>query len=495
MRAVAGAVVAAAVWVLSAGPGYAGTLEGNWVGTFSGVFTTIGASTPEPGLTPGLGDIQSPDAFNALETAGCDENEGPTNGTINMTFTPSGGDGGQFQMQGRIQDASGADDLNGQAVLEGASVNIGFNAINSEGEVATGNMIGTLSEGTLALQLQASDESCVFVGEATLTGGGSGGGTINPADSSGTTVTNPGALLANIGSVNRARNTRVANWRRGGKAGASDFGNGFMLDSGTGLAAGDGWEVPFGLWLSYSYSDFDDSYALTAYEATRSMVLGGVDFSPWDSVLLGLSVGWEQNDIDTAFNRGKVDTTGITVSPYFAALFGDIYSIDLSFGYTGLSTDQHRTLPGTTTRVDSSVDADRWFWSANLNAGQQFGALYLSGRAGLLWAREYQDAYVESNGNAVGEQMVTLGQWRIGIDAAYMIGDFEPYATASYEHDYSRTEINVAGAANDRNGALLGLGLRWFGMDGFTASFDWTTMQGREDYGEHTFYFLLRGDF
>ena len=262
----------------------------------------------------------------------------------------------------------------------------------------------------------------------------------------------------------------------------------------TGMNAGDNAYL-MGAWASYSYTDFENNFIATAFDGTRHGGLGGVDISPWDSVLLGLAVGYEDNNIDTDFNRGEQETDGFTIAPYFGYVFTDTWSVDFSFGYSSLDTDQFRTLPGTTTRVTSSPDHDRWFGMLNLNGLTVYGNWIIGGKIGLLYASDTQDAFIESDGTTVAEFESELGQWNIGADVAYSFEQFEPFARVQYENDFSQTVIEVIGSPQpslDDDDVLLGFGVRYFGMNNLTGNLEFTTRQGREDYDEYDITATLR---
>jgi len=135
--------------------------------------------------------------------------------------------------------------------------------------------------------------------------------------------------------------------------------NQFTMEGATGLNAGAGSTVPYGVWGNYSYSDYDNDLSSTAFDGTSHSFLGGIDFAFWDNTVLGLAFGYDNGDIDTTFNGGHQDTDSYTIAPYFGALLTDTLSIDFNVGYSRVEYDQFRTLPGTTTRVSSSPDADR----------------------------------------------------------------------------------------------------------------------------------------
>jgi hypothetical protein len=275
--------------------------------------------------------------------------------------------------------------------------------------------------------------------------------------------------------------------------------NGLAFEGGvSGLNAGDG-SLPIGAWVSYSYSDYDNDLSSTAYDGNRHTVLGGIDFAPWESTVIGIAVGYEDSDTDTTFNLGELETDGYTIAPYFGYLFTDTWSVNFSFGYSDLEYDQFRTDPITGGRVTSSPDADRWFGMFNLNGLTTYGNWILGGRVGTLWARSEVDAFVESDGTAVTEARSKLGTWSIGGDAAYSFGEFEPFVSATYEYDYSMTEIAVTTGPqpdNDRDDVLFAAGLRYFGANnGISGNLNWTRRLGRENFDEDIFTASIRVDF
>jgi hypothetical protein len=275
--------------------------------------------------------------------------------------------------------------------------------------------------------------------------------------------------------------------------------NGLAFEGGiSGLNAGDG-VISYGAWLSYSYSDFDNDLSSTAYDGDRHTVLGGVDFAPWENTVIGVAVGYEDSDIDTAFNLGNQETDGYTIAPYFGALLTDTWSVNFSFGYSSIDYDQFRTDPTTGTRITSSPDGDRWFGMFNLNGMTTYGNWLLGGRVGRLWAKNEIDAFTESNTTAVADFRSKLGTWNIGGDAAYSFGAFEPFVSATYEYDYSMTEIAVATGPqpdNDRDDVLFAAGVRYFGgNNGISGNLDWTRRLGRSNYDEDMFTLSIRVDF
>jgi hypothetical protein len=313
-----------------------------------------------------------------------------------------------------------------------------------------------------------------------------------------TAITNVAVLRVAVTQTANLIGSRISSALKGMSRGLQVSHNGISYEKNTGLAAGDG-VIPYGAWVSYSYSDFDNDLSSTAFDGNNHTVLGGIDFAPWESTILGIAVGYEDSDIDTTFNLGELETDGYTIAPYFGALLTDTWSVNFSFGYSDLEYDQFRTDPTTGGRVTSSPDADRWFGMFNLNGVTTYGNWILGGRVGTLWAKSEVDAFVESDTTAVAEARSKLGTLSIGGDAAYSFGEFEPFVSATYEYDYSMTEITVATGPqpdNDRDDVLFAAGVRYFGANnGISGNLNWTRRLGRSDFDEDIFTASIRVDF
>ena len=343
-----------------------------------------------------------------------------------------------------------------------------------------------------------SGSLCQSSGSGSVTRSGGGADvTVTPAITPGSTLTSVLDFTSQVQAVTSNLSTRLQSVMHGIGRGPRVTANGFMLEGMSGLNAGDG-VMGYGAWASYSYSDFENDLSSTAYDGDRHSVLGGFDMAPWEGTVLGVAVGYESSDTDTTFNLGNQETDGYTVAPYFGALLSETWSVNFSFGYSSVDYDQYRTVPVTGVRVTSSPDADRWFGMFNLNGVKTYGNWIVGARVGTLWAKNEIDGFVESDGTAVGDVRSKLGTWNIGGDVAYSFGEFEPFVSATYEHDYSLTELAVTVGpqpANDRDDVLFAAGVRYFGSNNISGNLDWTRRLGREDYDEDTFNLSLRVDF
>ena len=342
-------------------------------------------------------------------------------GTFSITFTIGAQQGTSFSGDGSVTDTDDGEvsslTLDGDILADG-SVSGTFTSTEQNGDQSAGTYTGSLVGNTLTVSFTGADiggDMCNFDGSFTVTRGGA----INPAVTAGTGAITPIVFFATVATPSTLTSTHLRTVFKSMLAGTPTTGavpvaDGFMLQSDSGMAAGDGFSYPWGAWASYSHSEYEDDFVSTAFDADRNNVTVGLDFSPWDRIVAGVSLGYENNDIDTTFNGGNIDSDMITVAPYIGGLLNDTFSVDFSIGYSNIDIDQFRTLAGT--RITSSVDAERRFVAGNLNASRAFGNWYVSGRAGLLYAKEEQDAFVESDGTLNPDRSFELGQLRVGGD-------------------------------------------------------------------------------
>lgn len=421
--------------------------------------------------------------------------DGPFSATLNFTINQSGGD---FTGSGTFsgEDSGTIQIVNG--MVDDAGNVSGLLDIQSD-VPQQGSFMGTFSNNTLSLTFDFFDlgpPNCVFIASGTFTRSGSGL-VINPEITPSNVLTTPLLLNTQVKAITSDLGNRIGDVLKGFGSGPRKTASGFMFQE-SGLNAGDGM-MNYGIWGSYSYSDFDNDFISTAFDGHRHNVLAGIDISPWDNTVLGIAFGYETSDIDTRFNRGNQESDGFTIAPYIGYLLTDNWSVDAAVGYSSVDFDQYRTDPATGARITSSPDADRWFGTLNVNGFTSWNNWLFGGRIGLLHARNIQESFVESNGAVTNKFTSELGQWNVGGDVAYSFEQFEPFARLVYERDFSMTEITVVGGgpqpSNDRDNFVFGAGIRYFSARGITGNLEWNKRFDRDDFNEDTFSLTVRMDF
>jgi len=261
----------------------------------------------------------------------------------------------------------------------------------------------------------------------------------------------------------------------------------------TGYAAG-GYFTNAAGWLSYVRTTTDNTKFFTESDGNLDSALVGLDFSPRDNMVLGLTFGYENNDITTKFNVGEQRIHGFTIAPYVGFLFHPNFSVDASAGYSSIDIDQTRLdTVNLTSIIDGDTDSDRWFVSGNLNAFTRVRDFAFSGRVGIVYAEEDIDAIVETGGPdafTTPSETVEFGQLQAGGEVAYSVASIEPYASVFYEHDFEFEKVlfdtGLPHLPQDRSDVRFGLGARYFSDYGFSANLEWSIITWREGIDSHT---------
>lgn len=282
----------------------------------------------------------------------------------------------------------------------------------------------------------------------------------------------------------------------------------------TGRSAGDHF-ANWNLWGNYTGTNFDadiplanaldglgNPVPLATYVGDLDSFLLGIDTLIGSQFVAGLAISYEQGDISTDYNGGDNESEGFTISPYAAYLFNDIFSIDVSAGYSSLDYDTDRIDNTNGNTIKGRFDADRWFVASNLNAIVNHGNWYFGGRIGYLYTEEDQDDYTETGGptaRTVADRHIDLSQFIASVDVTYNFGWYEPYVIVTYLNDISRDDGASAGglpggvesSVSDDDEVQTGIGIRLFDND-VSGTVEWSKVIGRDTFDSETIMFTLR---
>ena len=393
---------------------------------------------------------------------------------------------------------------NGTFILDGGPLILNFDGGRKTIIASVGGHI--TADGKLSLSGSGADVGAPTIGCSSITFTLVGNFALDPESSSAAEVLNAVKLNLFVRQFGHAISRRFnAIYRRMRHRGVSPRQTNLTPDrdglhwQADGLAAGDGFELPFGVWASASYISSEDDFISTAFEAERINVLTGADISLNNNLVIGLAIGYEHSKTDTVFNAGSVDGNAWTIAPYGALVFGENLAIDLTLGYSDARADQIRTDPIFSTPVSSKVEGRRWFYSTNLTYTHESDGWLLTGRAGLLFASSGDEAFTESDGTLVNRQHAKLGQLRFGTEVAYTGRTLEPFGSFTYEVDYSRTRTQFSADTpqpdDETTGGVVGLGVRYFGSQALSGSLEYSAVLGRGTFTEQSVTVLLRSDF
>ncbi|MDM8542340.1 autotransporter outer membrane beta-barrel domain-containing protein [Desulfococcaceae bacterium HSG9] len=258
----------------------------------------------------------------------------------------------------------------------------------------------------------------------------------------------------------------------------------------TGIASGD--EAPkLGLWLTPSVSWLDDDNIASQYDGNLYLIMVGADYKVTDRLLLGVSTGYEDTDLDTQFNDGTFQSQGFTIAPYIGFVILDGLTADAILAYTFLNNDVERDRT-TGQRLAGDYDSGRSMVSANLNYYTLLNNWSFSGIAGYMYVSEDQDAYIQTgaDSNSVDQFTAYLGEWRLGGRAGYLFDKFEPYIAAAYLYDNTWNS-----SADDRDELEGAIGLDFYPTDAFIGSVEATHSFFRDDIANTRILLNLRYEF
>lgn len=333
--------------------------------------------------------------------------------------------------------------------------------------------------------------------------------TYTPECASGHTSNTPGSVVTAVATLRAATTQvvgligkRIAQVRADAQ---NDKALAMTMDgNGLGLAAGDKMRG-IGIWVQGAYTNVKDTNAATKFDGDIVNAMVGIDYQVNNRFLIGIAGGYESSDLDTTYNKGKIDGTGWMVSPYASFAFNQMFSVDVSGGYAWLDYDMDRKDPITNETLKGKTDATRYWGSANLNAIKNWNKFRLSGLAGALYTKEKRDAFTETSSNAVtgsvaqGSTDSHLGQGRLGVTAGYNFGIVEPYVKATGEFDFSKTKTTVAASqakpSSDDFGVVFGAGLNLNFTPRFKGMIEGNSVQFRDNYDEWNAVARLRVEF
>ncbi len=242
-------------------------------------------------------------------------------------------------------------------------------------------------------------------------------------------------------------------------------------------------EKKTGVWILGSYSYIENDFVNTKYDGDIVAFVGGVDYRLTDRIVAGIALSYEDVDIDTTFNNGTIETSGVGIAPYAVFRLTDNITADINGSYTVLDTDTTRT-GGT---VTGQFDSDRYTLGANLNVNHSVKKFFMSGSVGFLYINEEQDSYTESNATFVRQLDISIGQGRLSATIGYNFGKFQPFLTAQLQHEFWAPSAPLLGGGlespeEDTTGIVVGGGINFALSDTVSGSITATSQEARDDF-------------
>lgn len=229
----------------------------------------------------------------------------------------------------------------------------------------------------------------------------------------------------------------------------------------TGLAAGDG-AGRFGVWINGAVSVLNSDHENEDFDGNLYMAMLGADYQLLDGLVVGLAAGYEYSDLDTSYNDGNIESTGLTIAPYIGYAILDNLTIDAMFAYTFVDKDTDRANGA----VSGDYNADRTMFSVNANYYYLMEQWNFGLNAGYMYTNEAAESYTMSDNTEVSKRDAFVGEWRVGGRVGYFFEKAEPYLALAYLYDHA-----LSGEVHDRDEMEGTLGVNFYPKDSmiFTA--------------------------
>lgn len=215
-------------------------------------------------------------------------------------------------------------------------------------------------------------------------------------------------------------------------------------------------------WTTGSLTQSQHHQTEVASKSDLDNIIIGFDTGVGNDWTFGVSLAWEDIDVNTTFNEGHMNSEGLTVSPYLAYILNERFYLSANIGYGIGEISQDRQFNITT--VKSDTDYARYIGNVNLNYQNTIEDRWnVLGYFGVLYAYDRQRDFVETDGTIIDTNVTRMGQFMLGTEVSYVYKQWEPFVNIEFEWEPHIT--SVSGVNNDTKGANGGIGVRYYLKD------------------------------
>ncbi|MFI4987173.1 MAG: autotransporter outer membrane beta-barrel domain-containing protein, partial [Alphaproteobacteria bacterium] len=214
----------------------------------------------------------------------------------------------------------------------------------------------------------------------------------------------------------------------------------------SGMSAGSP-DKKWGFWADGSGSYLSNNSKIAEFEGYGVTGLAGVDYNLDNRWLFGFSAGYVRTDVSVKAILGERIANGAQFGPYVSYVINQHFTVDGLFNYTRLANGVSGI---------GNFDSNRYTGAVNVNGFASAGGFGLTGFVGYAYAFENPDtAGVPA---VIGGSPTTIhyGAVKIGGEAAYPMGNWEPYVPLTVEYQTTNTRDGTS-----RTGVTVGAGVRY----------------------------------
>ena len=239
-----------------------------------------------------------------------------------------------------------------------------------------------------------------------------------------------------------------------------------------GISAGSA-DARWGLWGDVSGSFLGNDTAV-GYDGNSVVALTGIDYIPDPDWVVGFSAGYNRGNLGLKSFTGTRTNNGGVVGPYASYIISPNFFIDGLVTYTGLNNNLATVAPG----PNGSWYSSRVIGAGNFNGYWDLEPFKLTGYTGYSYSWEGANRSILT-GIQPFSDILRLGLYKLGAEAAYKIDEFEPYVPLTFEYQTTKPEDSTG-----RFALIVGAGLRYQCSDTLMAGILGTATEFQTHYRE-----------
>jgi hypothetical protein len=255
-----------------------------------------------------------------------------------------------------------------------------------------------------------------------------------------------------------------------------------LPDGETGRAAAAG-AARWNAWGALGQNQIGYSFQPLRSSGKVNLVMGGVDYTFGNNVILGVAYTDDRTRVDTQFNNGTLGGNGYSIAPYIAVPFARNWVFDASMGWGRNRISQVDNVTPGISLTGNTTDA-RFFSSVALSYAAQLGKMQWTGKGMYLFSEDKLSQFTQSNNVLVPSSTTRVAQVRLGGQLSYDAGGIVPYAGLTYIYDTQAPTQPVFGgltAANDRDAWQVALGVNFYSRGPFSGSVQYSQDTSRKE--------------
>lgn len=229
---------------------------------------------------------------------------------------------------------------------------------------------------------------------------------------------------------------------------------------------------PWHAWIDARYTDFNDrSDSTNKFDGHNTNVTGGLSYRFNRDFVAGFVTGYEDFKYDVSSLNAFLKGDGWHAGGYFGWKFWDKLRLDGMLTYGQIDYGAQAGI------VTGGWNADRVTGMLRLAGRYGFGTYYVEPSARVTWARESQDAFIDSAGVAHNDFGFTVGRAGVGAEVGTPLiwsnTVVTPYVGLFGDYRFGDETIAAASVVpNLENGwsARVTGGVSWLSSTGLTAS-------------------------